>query len=63
MEHAGYQISPRWHAALGGSDIFNLLPREQPAIVSSRNVAHYTVGAAQIPISGGFYYGRVNYTF
>ena len=59
----GYQIAKRWHVALGGSDIFNLLPRETPAIVASRNVAHYAVGASQIPITGGFYYGRLNYTF
>ncbi len=59
----GYQLSRRWHVALGGSDIFNLLPREEPPEVSSRNVSHYATGAAQIPISGGFYYGRLNYTF
>ena len=59
----GYQLAKRWHVALGGSDIFNLLPRETPASVAGRNVGHYATGASQIPISGGFYYGRLNYAF
>ena len=59
----GYQISKRWHAAIGGSDIFNMLPRELPAEVGYVNVSRFDQTSLQIPITGGFYYGRLNYTF
>ena len=59
----GYQVSKRWHVALGGSDLFNMVPRELPAEVGYVNVSRFDQTSLQIPITGGFYYGRVNYTF
>ncbi len=49
--------------ALGGSNIFNMLPREEPAEVGYVNVSRFDQTSLQIPITGGFYYGRLNYTF
>jgi len=60
---AGYQISHHWHVAVGGDNIFNMQPRRMPADTSYLNVQYYDVTSAQIPITGGFYYGRVNYVF
>lgn len=59
----GYQLTPHLHMALGGSNIFNMLPREEPAEVGYVNVSRFDQTSLQIPITGGFYYGRLNYTF
>ena len=59
----GYQINRHWHVALGGSDIFNLQPRELPSELGYVNVSRFDQTSLQIPITGGFYYGRLNYVF
>jgi iron complex outermembrane receptor protein len=59
----GYKLSRRWHVAVGADNIFNILPSKAPPDVSYLGVSYYDNEAAQIPISGGFYYGRLNYTF
>ncbi len=59
----GYQIAPHWHAAIGANDIFNVRPRELPQELSYLNVAHYDQTSSTVPINGGFYYGRLNFTF
>ncbi|WP_204259707.1 TonB-dependent receptor plug domain-containing protein [Lichenicola cladoniae] len=59
----GYQIQKHWHATLGANNLFNMRPRQTPASTAYANVSHYDQTASQIPLSGGFYYGRVNYAF
>ncbi len=59
----GYQIAPHWHAAIGANDIFNVRPRQLPQELSYLNVAHYDQTSSTVPINGGFYYGRLNFTF
>ena len=59
----GYRIGPHWHMAVGANDIFNVRPREVPADVNYIGGAPYDYSSAQIGIGGGYYYGRVNYTF
>ena len=59
----GYQIAPHWHAAIGANDVFNVRPRELPQELSYLNVAHYDQTSSTVPINGGFYYGRLNFTF
>ena len=59
----GYQIAPKWHAAVGGQNIFNMQPRQQPADLSYLNVQVFDIATAGLPIGGGFYYGRVAYAF
>ena len=59
----GYQITPHWHIAVGGSNLFNMQPRLEPAEVAYVNVSHFDQTSLQIPLTGGFYYGRLNYAF
>ncbi|MGI4959894.1 MAG: TonB-dependent receptor plug domain-containing protein [Janthinobacterium lividum] len=59
----GYQIAPRWHMAVGGNNLFNVRPRRLTAETSYLGVAYYDTTSSQVPITGGFYYGRVNFTF
>jgi len=59
----GYNITPHWHAAIGGNNLFNIRPRRTPADVAYLGVQYYDQNSDQVPISGGFYYGRVNFTF
>ncbi len=59
----GYRLSRHWHLAVGADNIFNILPSKTPPDVAYLGVEYYDTNADQIPISGGFYYGRVNYTF
>ncbi len=59
----GYQLAEHWHAAVGGQNIFNMQPRQMPANVSYLNVQNFDIDTAGLPIGGGFYYGRVSYTF
>ena len=59
----GYALSSHWHVAVGGNNLFNILPRKTPPDASYLGVEYYDQLAGQVPISGGFYYGRVNFTF
>ena len=59
----GYNITPHWHAAIGGNNLFNIRPRRTPADLAYLGVQYYDQNSDQVPISGGFYYGRVNFTF
>ena len=59
----GYALTPHIHAAVGGNNLFNIRPRRTPADVALYGVPFYDENAQQVPIFGGFYYGRVNFTF
>ena len=59
----GYRISPHWHVAVGANDLFNVRPRRLPLELSYLNVAYYDQTSSTVPINGGFYYGRLNFTF
>ena len=59
----GYSLTPHWHVAVGGNNLFNIRPRSTPADVAYLGVQYYDQNSDQVPISGGFYYGRVNFTF
>ena len=59
----GYKLSAHWHAAVGADNIFNILPRRLPPEVNYLGSNVYDGTSSQIGITGGFYYGRVNYTF
>lgn len=59
----GYQITDSLHAAIGGSNLFNIRPRRMPLITSYLGANYYDNDSAQVPMTGGLYYGRVNYTF
>jgi iron complex outermembrane recepter protein len=59
----GYRISDAWHVAVGADDIFNVRPRRVPQYVNDLGATPYDTDSAQIPIYGGYYYGRMNATF
>ncbi len=59
----GYRIAPHWHVAIGANDLFNVRPRRLPLELSYLNVAYYDQTSSTVPINGGFYYGRLNFTF
>lgn len=59
----GYSITRHWHAAIGGNNLFNVRPRRTAMQNAYLGVEYYDLDSAQVPISGGFYYGRVNFSF
>ena len=59
----GYQIAPHWHIAVGANNLFDIRPRRTPADLAYLGVEYYDLDSSQVPISGGFYYGRLNLTF
>lgn len=59
----GYQLARRWHAAVGGLNLFNQQPRKLPIENAYLGVQYFDIDSAGLPLGGGFYYGRVTYTF
>ncbi|NVN30810.1 TonB-dependent receptor [Endobacter medicaginis] len=59
----GYRLLDNLHLAVGGNNLFNIRPRRMPGITSYLGVQYYDIDSAQVPMTGGFYYGRVNLTF
>ncbi len=59
----GDQLNARWHVAVGANNIFNIRPRREPLENAYLGAQYYAASSAQVPITGGFYYGRVNLTF
>ena len=59
----GYALTPHMHVAVGGNNVFNIRPRRIPADTAYLGVQYYDITSAQTPITGGFYYARVNFTF
>ncbi|WP_342629498.1 TonB-dependent receptor [Nguyenibacter vanlangensis] len=58
----GYRISPRWHVAVGANNIFNVRPRKLPGELNQLGGNPYDTFSSQVPMTGGYYYGRVNFT-
>ncbi|NVN05270.1 TonB-dependent receptor [Asaia spathodeae] len=59
----GYRFGEHWHVAVGANNIFNIRPRKVPANLASYGVGIYDSASAQVPINGGYYFGRVNANF
>ena len=59
----GYRIAPHWHVAVGANDVFNVRPRRVAQEFAFLGTEYYDLNSSQVPISGGFYYGRLNFTF
>ncbi|NHO31388.1 TonB-dependent receptor plug domain-containing protein [Acetobacter fallax] len=59
----GYRFSKNWHVAAGGNNVFNIRPRRVPQSVNYLGAYIYDQSSMQVPITGGYYYGRVNATF
>ena len=59
----GYRLTRHLHIAVGGNNLFNIRPRLIPLVTNYLGSNPYDQASDQVPISGGFYYGRVNLTF
>lgn len=59
----GYRINAHWHLAVGANNIFNVRPRRVNPINNYLGPRMYDVNSSGIPITGGYYYGRVNVSF
>lgn len=58
-----YRFNSNWHLAIGANDIFNVRPRRVPQVNNSRGAQIYDQFSLQVPITGGYYYGRINANF
>ncbi|MXV43971.1 TonB-dependent receptor [Saccharibacter sp. 17.LH.SD] len=56
----GYQATRRIHVAVGANNIFNVRPRRTPPENSYLGTLHYDNNSSGIPMTGGYYYGRIN---
>ncbi|MFT8591917.1 MAG: TonB-dependent receptor [Acetobacter orientalis] len=59
----GYRFNQHWHLAIGANNIFNIRPRRINQINNSRGAKIYDQYSLQVPITGGYYYGRLNVDF
>jgi iron complex outermembrane receptor protein len=59
----GYRINKHLHVAIGANNIFNIRPRRLPDELNNGGYTLYDASSAQVPITGGYYYGRLNATF
>ncbi|WP_237442164.1 MULTISPECIES: TonB-dependent siderophore receptor [unclassified Saccharibacter] len=56
----GFQATKRIHLAVGGNNLFNVRPRRMPLENSYLGTLFYDNNSAGIPMTGGYYYGRIN---
>lgn len=59
----GYRVNRHLHLAVGANNVFNIRPRRLPTENDSNGVNLYDQNSSQVPIMGGYYYGRINATF
>lgn len=59
----GYRFNKHWHIAVGANNVFNVRPRRLSADLAYLGAQVYDSASQQIPMTGGYYYGRVNATF
>ncbi|MFT8421458.1 MAG: TonB-dependent receptor [Gluconacetobacter sp.] len=59
----GYRVNAHWHLAIGANNIFNIRPRRVNPINNYLGPRMFDVNSSGIPITGGYYYGRVNVGF
>ncbi|GBR08117.1 TonB-dependent receptor plug domain-containing protein [Acetobacter oeni] len=59
----GYRFNQHFHLAVGANDIFNVRPRKVPQVANAYGAQVYDQFSLQVPVTGGYYYGRLNVTF
>ncbi|MBM9400399.1 TonB-dependent receptor [Gluconacetobacter azotocaptans] len=59
----GYRLNRHWHFAVGGNNLFNQRPRMLTPYTNYLGANQYDQNSSSIPITGGYYYGRINATF
>lgn len=59
----GYRFNKNFHLAIGANNIFNVRPRRIPQVNQAYGSQIYDQFSLQVPVTGGYYYGRLNVTF
>ncbi len=59
----GVRFQKNWHFAVGANNVFNVRPRMMSQELNALGAMPYDENSAQIPITGGYYYGRLNANF
>ncbi len=59
----GYQINQHLHVAIGANNIFNIRPRKVPQELKVAEGSQYDQDSVQVPITGGYYFGRLDARF
>lgn len=59
----GYRFNKNWHMAVGVNNISDVKPRMVAQINNSRGAQPYDQFSLQVPITGAYYYGRLNADF
>ena len=62
---ANWQINDNWRVAVGGRNLFDEFPDETDRVASDNDqcCGRTYVSGSIVPWQGGYYYGRVNFTF
>lgn len=59
----GYRFNDHLHFSVGANNIFNVRPRRVPAANSYLGAVLYSSSSMQIPMFGGYYFGRFDVNF
>ena len=59
----GYRINKNLHVAVGANNIFNVRPREVSQQLKVAEGSQYDQDSVQVPINGGYYFGRIDANF
>jgi len=59
----GFRVNDHWHLAVGANNVFNQRPRYVSPVYNYLGPKIYDTNSSGIPMTGGYYYGRVNATF
>lgn len=59
----GYRVNEHWHLTVGANNIFNIRPRRVNDIYNNYGARIYDANSAQVPMTGGYYFGRVDARF
>jgi iron complex outermembrane receptor protein len=59
----GYKISSKIQASLGANNLFSVRPTTLPTELQYNGVYKYDQYSSSIPMTGGYYYGRISVNF
>lgn len=59
----GYRVNKHLHVAVGANNIFNIRPRRVPDVTNYLGANIYDTTSQQIPMTGGYYFGRIDASF
>jgi len=59
----GYRVNSHWHLTVGANNIFNIRPRRVNELNNNYGARIYDANSAQVPMTGGYYFGRIDAHF